>query len=510
MRTTEGLYMLGLFLLLLVIIYEWCIPSAVKEGFLASASTISILTFPPRGDIGTYAEEGGFVRDDHYFHGYADVSRLGVKHDYCRLIAPKSDPENPFFACALAGTENLSSTSFRSRSVKDGLRLSRDDYVLSASKVTGGRASYCRILRATDGTYQPLCIRANTTDFDTRDVLDQNPPEEIKTLLKMYSGCVSWLRFFDDRIDMVGAVTVLQSGVPEQEENPALTVTKGVHFNGIDTFLRLTDSNDISLGTVVPLRSLRAFQCWVFFDSFTNNAPIFDFGNGAGVDNVRLTIVGKGDGSIASSSVVRSSKCDEDESKKTLPSGPSGQQPVSETTPQHLMETTDANVNAFQCTGFAESPRALEHPFPLAQDPVPSGPPTSATLLYEVWDGKQRKMRIKIPGVIPLRQWTHIVVTAASQDSYRPDISVYVNGEQVSRKPSGFLPTASSMTSCYIGKSNWSNSTSQYENKDGLFHGSLFDFRLYRIPLSDATIQLSYAWGREKLGLAATEGSSTK
>jgi hypothetical protein len=77
-----------------------------------------------------------------------------------------------------------------------------------------------------------------------------------------------------------------------------------------------------------------------------------------------------------------------------------------------------------------------------------------------------------------------------------------VNGEQVYLEPSGFLPQASLLSNCYIGKSNWSNATSQYENKDELFQGSVFDLRGYKVPLSDKVIQESVAWGKQKLGLA--------
>ena len=61
------------------------------------------------------------------------------------------------------------------------------------------------------------------------------------------------------------------------------------------------------------------------------------------------------------------------------------------------------------------------------------------------------------------------------------------------------------MTNCYIGKSNWANSVSQYENRDELFKGSLFDFRAYTVSLSEDLITQTYDWGLEKLGLPTRE-----
>jgi hypothetical protein len=163
------------------------------------------------------------------------------------------------------------------------------------------------------------------------------------------------------------------------------------------------------------------------------------------------------------------------------------------------METTSANVDEYTCTGFATQPRRLP---PSRVVPwQPKQLTSKATFLYEVWDKQQRKMRVKIDGVIPKQTWTHIAVTAVELDSLRPTIKVYINGEDVYTKASGFLPQASTTSNNYLGKSNWSNDTSQYENKDELFRGSLFDVRGYRTPMNAAKIQATYKWGKGLLGL---------
>jgi hypothetical protein len=103
--------------------------------------------------------------------------------------------------------------------------------------------------------------------------------------------------------------------------------------------------------------------------------------------------------------------------------------------------------------------------------------------------------------VIPKKKWTHICITAKSEDAFRPDIGIYVDGKLVFLEASGFLHQASSLSNCYLGKSNWSNVTSQYENKDELFKGSMFDVRGYKQALSEKVIKESIAWGKDKLGI---------
>jgi hypothetical protein len=148
---------------------------------------------------------------------------------------------------------------------------------------------------------------------------------------------------------------------------------------------------------------------------------------------------------------------------------------------------------------FEDNPRRL--PPSRVRDKTIQGPKNKATLLFEIWENQQRKMRITIPGAIPKGKWTHICITAKTDDAFRPDIAVYLNGEMSFLQPSGFLPQASTMSNCYLGKSNWSNVTSQYENKDELFKGKLFDVRGYKVSLADNVIQDSVAWGKQKLGL---------
>jgi hypothetical protein len=496
--TEQLLLWVGSALLITLVAVEIFRPFYFKEGFetLQANSNYFSTYAPKRGDIGPGDEEGGYVRDPRYFNDYANVQRLGVKHDFCRVLKSKNNPDILFFACALAGTEGLSSVDFRTITTRDGLRLSRDDYMRDMNN--DGRDDYCRILKAPDGSYQASCNRATDKGFDERLVIDTNPPDEIKTLLTFYEGCVFWLRLRDDMLDYVNNLRVLTAGGIVIDEKPRPTITKGVHFNGIDQFIRIGDSPDLELGYSVPLRSLRAICVWVYFNEFTNNAHILDFGNGAGNDNIFLGIVGRGDASVSGADQeIRPNPCSEDQT--TVPTGPSGAQLAPEMSPQELMKTTSANVDEYSCTGFEMFPRRLE---PSRVVPLPPKQPTGkATLIYEVWDKKQRKMRLLVPNSIPKNKWTHIAITAVELDSFRPTIKVYINGEDMLTKPSGFLPQASTTSKNYLGKSNWLSDTSQYENKDELFNGYLFDVRGYKTPMSAKKIKDTYEWGQNLLGL---------
>ena len=492
---------LVLMLLMTFAIAELLWPQKIREGFEILVPALSPTSgyfgkfIPRRGDISEGSEQSGYIQDPRYFLGYADVQRLGFAHDFCRMLESKSDESTKFFACALAGTENLDAISFRTPTVANGFQLSRDDYMRDIEGK--GRAAYCRILKTKSGAYEPKCNRALDREFDAELVVDTEPPAEIVTLLSFYEGCVFWYRFRDDMVDYVKNTKLLTVGGLKVNEKPNPPIAEGLHFNGVDQYVRLGDNVELELGSVVPLRSLRALMVWVYFEEFTNNAHILDFGDGAGKNNIVLGILGRGDANITDAGVIRPPLlCGED---STIPDKPSGAQPCPVMSPQELMMTTSANTNEFECVGFEDNPRRL--PPSRVRDKTIVGPKDKASLLYEIWDNQQRKMRIVIPGVIPIKTWTHICITAQNEDAFRPDIGVFINGELAFLEPSGFLPQASTLEQCYLGKSNWANVTSQYENKDELFKGRMFDVRGYKQSVTDKVIKETVGWGKGKLGL---------
>jgi hypothetical protein len=493
----SGTVWIGLCLLLGALILEIFAPAKLAEGFQSLVPSKPKQNFisnliVKRSDVGIGREQGGFVQDRRYFAGYADVQRYGVENDFCRMVT-LSGEEGAMFACALAGTTG-NPVEYRTNTVKQGFRISRDDYMRDILK--DGRQAYCRILKQKDQTYQPMCVRALDNRFNDKDEMDSDPPEEILTLLDFYGGCEIWLRLRDDMVDYMGKAIVQFAGGMKIDQTPRPTITQALYFNGQNQFVRFGDTSALSFGNVVKMRSVRAFSVWVKFDTFTNNAHIFDFGDGPGVNNTWMGILGKGDASEDSGNKVRpGSDCPE----TTLPDGPSGAQFCAELRPQELYETSSANVDDYTCPGITEYPRKFD-PIQTKPTKTASGA-TRATLQYEVWEQKLRKVQIKVNGAIPLQKWTHIVITAKNMDAMRPDLNVYVNGNLVATQLQGYLPQAKITSNNYLGKSNWANDFSGYELRDELFNGSMFDFRMYSAPLPESKIKRILQWGSGKLGM---------
>jgi len=495
--------MVGIILILSTVALELFAPNIVYEGFANALVPVSDKNYfarfiPRRGDIGPNAEEGAYITDKRYYNDYTDVQRVGVSHDWCRMVVPKSATslsaaaDEMFFACGLAGTENMNSLSFRT-GVKEP--WGRDDYMRDTTG--SGRADYCRIVKVDSETFETRCSIAGDHRFGPVLQQDTSPPEDIQTLLSFYDGVLFWLRLRDDMLDYAKVLEVYNAGgitVDESKPNPIIAHT--LVFNGVDQFLRVGDSKSMEFGDQIALRTLRAFSFWVYFEEFTNNACVLDFGNGSAKDNIKIGILGRGNPNISEGTELRPLLCG---GSSTVPSKPSGAQRVVETTPQRLMETSSANIEEFECHGPEVLPREFPKDRPTVKD---TSQAKVADLLYEIWDSQQRKMRIVVKGAIPLQQWVHVVITADSNDAFRPDISVWINGVKSFTHPSGWLPQNSTTTNNYIGKSNSFNITSQYEGtRDELFKGRLFDLRGYKTIMGAKKIAATYSWGKELLGL---------
>ena len=498
----------GLCMLLIVAILEIFWPHVLHEGFQTMIpigdSPFWSMHMPRRGDVGIdpAMEAPGYIRDGRYFSGYVDIQKLSVDHDFCRMVMPLNGRKDDLFlACALGGTQGLSSVSFRSRSVGQGFRISRDDYMAKTSDDVIG---YCRILKMNDvkNPYQVMCTSSTDMGFKDPilDVTDPDPPKEIKQLLNFFTGIVFWLRLIDDMVDYAGNLTIMAgAGIAVQEVPPRPAIARALSFDGIDQFLRIGDAPDLTFGDSVDLRYLRAVSLWVYFDEFTNNAHIFDFGNGAGKDNVWMGILGRGN-EDAQMQPQRLNGCLL-QNESTVPPIPSGQQLVEETTPKHLMETSAGNVNEYSCVKPEVWGRVMPPVQPFAMPPFKA---KTADLIYEIWDSQQRKLHVQIPGVFKLKEWTHVVVTATNSDAARPTLTFYVNGELTDTEVDAWLPQNSSTRFNYTGKSNWMNTLTNDENMDEYFKGQLFDFRGYNQRMSPAKVKETYQWGRRHLGLSST------
>jgi hypothetical protein len=307
-----------------------------------------------------------------------------------------------------------------------------------------------------------------------------------------------WYRWFDDMLDYAENTQVSIAGEAAVEEKPRPTKTKGLELNRLpaviedtppasDQYLKIGENARLEFDSIVQLRQLRAISVWAYFDEFTNNARIFDFGNGAGRDNVLLGIEGRGNkagnfGSLGPRPTDANAVC------RTTP--------APEMSPQLYQATSAANPDFWECRG----PEPVNSTYPEDEQAGDALEPT-ANLLFEIWDTQQRKMRIKVLDAIPLKRWVHIALTTTDGTNLRPTWRVFIDGKKVYEEPDGHMALKSYVTSNYIGRSNWEGVSSQYEDADERFRGSLFDFRLYRAPMSPAKITRTVQWGRERLGL---------
>jgi len=495
----EGYLWFAILLLLTVIILEQWNPPFLKEGFadLLSVGENALWArwMPRRGDVGPEQEEDGYVRDPRYLADYTDVQRLGKEHDFCRMLVPSTnDPMDMFFACALGGTDGLSTTRFRTPSVRDGFQVSRDDYLNDV--LQEGRAAYCRILKTSEGTFEAKCNPASDTSFRRSMVTDSNPPADIQRLLTFYEGIVFWLRWHDDLLDYAKNLTITSAGSMEIDERPS-AVTRGLEFNGRDQFLRIGDGAELEFGNVVQLRYLRAISFWVYFDEFTNNAHFFDFGNGPNQDNVFCGIIGRGN--KGTQSTLPDARPCQEESQRTLPDGPSGAQPVWEQAPSVVMATSRGNVETYDCPEPELFGSVVPPLFP--KESSSSCNPVTADLLYEVWDNRLRKLHVQVKNVFALKKWTHIVITTTNNQAFQTGLHIYKNGNRIHTETSAWLPQKDATTKNYIGKSNWADATSQMENKDELFKGRMFDFRGYNQAMTEQKVKDTFEWGKTRLGL---------
>ena len=488
-------------LLLLIVGWEWMRDKAFREGFTDGVVPEYFgRFFPRRFDIvpGQKREGDGWVRNTRYFEGYVDLQRLGYKGDFCRVVEKEDDPDSRVLVCALAGQEGLDSMTYRTESQRSGMRFSRDDYFRDVNN--DGREDYGRILKvaqAPNDKWEARVVPAGLTRFKQGvEIPDNSPPPHIADLLWFYEGAMVWYRWIDDMLDYAENAQIRIAGeahVDESKPNPPKT--KGLELNkfttadgaataGGEQYLKIGETPRLEFDSKIQLRQLRAVSVWAYFEEFTNNARIFDFGNGAGKDNVLFGIEGRGNSTDAFGKMFAQPPPGAAVCQARAPR---------EVSPQTFLQRSDADVDTWSCPG----PEPIDSTYP-EDETAPETDP-KANLLFEIWDTQQRKMQIRVLNCIPVKRWVHLCATTTDASSFRPTWHIYVDGVKVFEELDGHMPLQSYTTNNYIGRSNWEGVTSQYQDADERFHGSLFDFRLYRIPMSAAKIKRTVEWGRDKL-----------
>ena len=495
-------------LLVIIVLWEWIRGHAFKEGFTDGAVPQYFgRYFPRRADFAPGLQDvEGWIRNTRYFEGYMDVQGLGYKGDFCRVVEKEDMPESRIFACALAGQEGLDSLTYRTDSLRSGLKFSRDDYIRDVNG--DGRDDYSRIVKvdlSPNDRWEARAILAGLTRFrQSTEIPDNSPPEDIAQLLWFFEGSMVWYRWFDDMLDYAENTQIKVAGKAAVDESSQKTITQGLGFNRItdredqevkpaaDQFLKIGENPKLEFDTIVQLRQLRAVSVWAYFDEFTNHARIFDFGNGAGHSNILLGIEGKGN--VASAFGVLGARPESNAKVCNV-------RAATEVSPQNYLSGSDANIDEWTCPG----PEPIDSTYPDDEIPPQMDVEATANLLFEIWDTDQRKMRIRVLGAIPLKKWVHIALTTTNGDPFRPTWQVYINGQKRYEELDGHMPLTSYVTNNYIGRSNWEDVSAQFQNPDERFRGALFDFRMYRIPMSAGKIKKTVEWGQQKLGMRVAD-----
>lgn len=439
-------------ILLIGYIVSETLGSKIREGFAV----------PRRMDVGaTYEgwthEETGYVRDIRYAETYTDVQGHGVAADFCRAVYKKGDPTSLHIACALATREHMDTMEYKSPSLKDGFRFSRDDYWRDVNG--DGRMDYCRILRDENtGGFVSTCAMATADQIGPREERDTEPPASIRQLLEAYEDCLTWFRFQDDAVDSVNSAVLEYHGRPEIPSLIHPLKTRGIQFNRLSAetpavgpptdYFAWGERGTLHLDQDIAPSQIRAITFWVWLDAFTNQTRVMECCNPTSKTVKDLVWIGV------------------------------------ETIGKYLPPALPTNVY-----DPALELRADEI-YRLGQQVEPVRVPDrrqfqeeQSSWVFEIWDEEQPILRLSAPHTARTGKWQHVAIMTTDSTSWWPTWQIWIDGEKKAEKKDGRLIPALYLT----------------QNKLGLMSGCLQDFRIYKKPLSAAKLQTTISYGRAKL-----------
>jgi hypothetical protein len=431
-------------LLITVLVSSSGLSTKLQEGFAV----------PRRSDVGLIAdgwtEETGYERDLRYTETFTDLQGLGVAADFCRAVGRAGDPNTKHLACALGRREGMDTMEYRSRTVGQGFRFSRDDYW--RRNPVSGRMDYCRILKdeATDEWYS-ACAVAGVDGFKAVEERDTDPPPAIRQLLEAYDGVLSWWRWWDDSEDYAGNTAVSLHGRPELPSLLKPEVSRGLQLNrgpSADTndYLRWGETGSLALDQSVPPRQIRAISFWIWWDSFEKGARVLECSEGR---NKNLMWIG-----------VEGGEAD-------LPAAGS----------THMAPAKEVSPAAAFAIGSQAEPWRLQEKATASRD--------EARYVMEIWDEEQQIMRIAAHGA-RTGAWQHVVFTATDSTAWWPTWQLFLDGASTpsATRTNGRLSPALSLTQNFIGRG---------------VRGCIQDFRVYSKPMTAAKIAAAIRWGRPRL-----------
>jgi hypothetical protein len=431
--------------------------SKLREGF----------AIPRRMDIGaTYEgwthEETGYIRDIRYAETYTDVQKNGVAADFCRAVYKKGDPASLHIACALATREHMDTMEYKSSSIKDGFRFSRDDYWRDVNG--DGRMDYCRILRDEDtGGFISTCAISTAERIGPREERDTEPPPVIRQLLESYEDCLVWFRFQDDTVDYAGNAVLEYHGRPEIPTLIHPLKTRGIQFNryspeapekvGPPTdYFTWGERGNLHLDQDIAPSQIRAISFWIWLDSFTNTTRVMECSNPSSKTVKDLVWIGV-----------------ESTGRNLLPALP------------NTVDDPALELRADEVYRLGQQVEPVR--VPDRRQLLQNTNTNQSTWVFEIWDQEQPIMRLSAPHTARTGKWQHVAITTTDSTSWWPTWQIWIDGVKQAEKKDGRLIPALYLT----------------QNKLGLLSGCLQDFRIYKKPLTAAKLQSTITYARMKL-----------
>jgi hypothetical protein len=208
----------------------------------------------------------------------ADVEGLGRKCNWCRVVRETNRPNTSFVACSLYQTFTNFPYWFKSPSKRQGFDIGRHGYMQDVQG--NGVDSYCRLAINKDiirplgraPVWEIVCNLTEGLKVSDKKILDPEPPEDKKKILRQYDGCILWLPLMNEHLnDVIRDLQVVNSGGVIFDEEK-----KSYYWDG--------SKKKMTLFERISWRHTKTVCCWVRMERvgegdyiFPRWSKIFDF-----------------------------------------------------------------------------------------------------------------------------------------------------------------------------------------------------------------------------------------
>jgi hypothetical protein len=228
----------------------------------------------------------------------------------------------------------------------------------------------------------------------------------------------------------------------------------------IRDMVRFGEKGTLHLDQDVKPDTIRAIAFWIYWDQFEKGAAVLHCSTEGDKNRVWLGVDGSGPGPAQMKDVQIGA--------------------AQELTPQDVMRLGSPRVEEVPLYASSRqhrgpNPHAVNHD--LQQE-------KTATWIFEIWDERQRIMRLRGPHGAKIGQWQHVVVTTTDNTPAFPTWQLWLDGVMTTEQRDGRMIPALFLTNNRIGEN---------------VRGCIQDFRIYRDPMSAEKIKEAMAWSSRLL-----------